>query len=568
MRISGVLARAVQVLVIVMSAGAAMAQQAWIQVEARPTLAEAELRARSYAADFPDVAGFAMTTGWYAIALGPDTAEGARRRMQALKREGLIPSDSYVTEGRRYTARFWPRDGAAGTAPAPQAAPASPTLQPADQSPAEARAAEALLLPEERRAVQEALRWEAHYKGTIDGAFGPGTRAAMRDWQITKGYEPTGILTTAQREQLLSEWRADRAALDLQPVTEQDAGIEIALPLGLVAFDRVEPPFVHYKPRNGSGMRALLISMPGSQTTLSALYDVMQSLSLIPTQGERQLRARSFTIEGANDRRAAHVEAYLAGNTIKGFALIWPREQDRNARRALEEMQASFRPLDGAVLPEPATALVASGDTLAGMRVRRPTSSTSGFFVSRDGLVATALEPIAACGRVTIGDGIDSRITHRDDNGGLALLRPLDPVAPRAIARLGTAAEGARIAVAGFAYGDALDQATIAVGRIAQLSGLGGEPELDRLELTTRPQEAGAPVLDLAGNVVGMVLPPRGERILPGDVTLSLDAGAISRALSEAGIPTETAAYQAAAMEPEDLAILGRDLAVLVSCWD
>ncbi|WP_170063362.1 serine protease [Albidovulum inexpectatum] len=562
------LARTIQVLVLVMSAGAAMAQQTWIQVEARATLAQAELRARDYAADFPDVAGFAMTTGWYAIALGPDTPEGARRRMQALKREGLIPSDSYVTEGRRYTARFWPRDGAVGTALAPQAAPASPTLEPADQTPAEARAAEALLLPEERRAVQEALRWEAHYKGMIDGAFGPGTRAAMRDWQIAHGYEPTGILTTAQRERLLSDWRADRAALNLQSVSEASAGVEITLPLGLVEFDRVEPPFVHYKPRNGSGMRALLISMPGSQTTLSALYDVMQSLSLIPTQGERRLRARNFTIDGANDSRAAHVEAYLAGNTIKGFALIWPREQDRNAQRALEEMQASFRPLDGAVLPEPATQLAPSGDMLAGLRVRRPIGAVSGFFVSRDGVVATALEPISACGRVTIGDGIDTRIVHRDEEAGLALLHPLDPIAPRAIARLGNAAEGAEIVVAGFAYGDALDQATIALGRVARMSGLGGEPELDQLDLATRPQEAGAPVIDMAGGVIGMVLPQRGDRILPGNVTLSLDGAAILRVLSDAGIPTETAARQVATMEPEDLAALGRDLAVLVSCWD
>ena len=58
-------------LVSTLTATVAAAQEAWIQVEARPTRAEAEDRARAYARTLPDVTGYEMAAGWHAIVLGP-----------------------------------------------------------------------------------------------------------------------------------------------------------------------------------------------------------------------------------------------------------------------------------------------------------------------------------------------------------------------------------------------------------------------------------------------------------------------------------------------------------------
>ena len=43
---------------------------AWLQIDAQPTEAEAEESARYYESFLPDVAGFALASGWYVIALG------------------------------------------------------------------------------------------------------------------------------------------------------------------------------------------------------------------------------------------------------------------------------------------------------------------------------------------------------------------------------------------------------------------------------------------------------------------------------------------------------------------
>lgn len=63
----------------------------WVQIEARPTEAEADERARAYAEVFPDVAGYRLSSGWYAIVLGPYGTDVARLRLQDLLEAGMIP---------------------------------------------------------------------------------------------------------------------------------------------------------------------------------------------------------------------------------------------------------------------------------------------------------------------------------------------------------------------------------------------------------------------------------------------------------------------------------------------
>ena len=53
-----------------------------------------------------------------------------------------------------------------------------------------------------RRLIQQGLRNEGFDPGTPDGLFGPRTRAAIRDWQQSRGTSPTGNLNRAEAELL------------------------------------------------------------------------------------------------------------------------------------------------------------------------------------------------------------------------------------------------------------------------------------------------------------------------------------------------------------------------------
>ena len=92
-----------------MAVSHASAQEAaWLQIEAQPTLNEAQFRAQAYASSMPEVNGFALSSGWYAIALGPYSEERAQELRREYLRTGRIPRDSYVSDGAGYGQQFWP----------------------------------------------------------------------------------------------------------------------------------------------------------------------------------------------------------------------------------------------------------------------------------------------------------------------------------------------------------------------------------------------------------------------------------------------------------------------------
>ena len=558
----------------------------WIQIEAQPSLGKAQERARVYAAQLQEVNGFALRTGWYAIALGPFAPADARDALLQLRVTRQIPNDSYIVDGSLFRRQFWPIGAAAVLTPGSgdtrpgsgddTARPASPSPAPtvaADETPAQARASERALSREQRELLQTSLRWEGYYRAAIDGAFGPGTRKSMAAWQRAEGFEPTGVLTTAQREMLTARYQQALAALQLTPYSDTVAGIDIDLPLGLVEFDRYEPPFAHFRSRNDSGVRVLLISQTGDRASLRGLYDIMQTLEIVPLEGRRSFDGRSFTLTGENSEIVSHTYAALKDGQVKGFTLVWPAGDEKRRRLALDAMRASFRPVAEAVLPDvygdPNAAQ--SIDLLSGLNLRRPTRSRSGFYVDESGAVVTTAQAIQGCERITLDQDQVAQVVAVDDALSLALLRPAEPLAPLRVGdlRLEPPRINAEIAAAGYSYEGALGAPTLSFGTLADLRGLRGETELRRLALNTTAADAGGPVFDGSGAVIGVLLADAqdGSRKLPDAVHFAAGSDAVAQFLQTNGVEFQTASG-GGQMAPEDLTSAAADLTVLVSCWN
>ncbi len=552
----------------------AWAQDAWVQVEAQPTLTEAEARARAYSDAFPNVQGYRLPSGWYAIVLGPFSTDEALRQLDLLRTERMIPADSFVPEDPGFGQRFWPA-GAQTATTAPAAAEttaASPAPLPADETLEQARAAEDALNPDQRMDLQRAMQFYGVYAGKIDGSFGKGTRASMADWQGQNGFEPTGILTTAQRKALIDGWTSERAALGLEHVSEPEAGIEMDLPLGLVAFAGYQPPFVTYAPKDGSGYQVLLISRRGDGKDLSALYDRMQAMSAMPIEGERSLQAASFTITGEGNGTSAYAMARMEAGMIKGFALIGPTADQNRRTRVLDAMQASFAPVAGKVLDadmgEPSSTPPA--DLLKGLDPRRPILSRSGVYISATGAVMTTTEVLQSCSQITLDSRHAARIAFQDDLLGIAILEPDTALAPRAVAQLALALPrlDSDVVMAGYSYEDKLSAPVISSGTFSEATGLNGEPTLARLTLQTLSGDVGGAVLDSTGAMIGLLAPRKDEagRELPKDVSFILQGSAIAAALKDKAT-SPAPAKSTTTLAPEDLARRARDMTVLVSCW-
>ncbi|MDT8856653.1 peptidoglycan-binding protein [Paracoccaceae bacterium Fryx2] len=585
---------------LVFGAAARAQDQVWVQIEAQPTLRQAEERARAYTGVFPDVAGFQLTSGWYAIVLGPYAADMAAARLGALRNERLIPGDSFLADGRNFRSQFWPvgqgalppevaaqplpdpvaesvADPLMQPPPAPEvlAAP-EPESEPAtlpEETPAEARRVEAALNRDDRLALQTALQWFGHYRSAIDGAFGPGTRNAMAAWQEANALPPTGILTTAQRALLLDAYGQAQAELGLATVTEPEAGIEITLPLALVAFDHYEPPFVHFAEKGGSGVRVILISQPGDQGTLYGLYDILQTLEAVPLDGPRERGERSFTISGRSATLESHTYAELSQGLVKGYMLVWNPADGERMARVLAAMQASFRPVGERALDPGLVPMAAEQrkGLLSGLEVRRPLRSRSGFYVDTSGAVLTTTEATTGCARITIDRDQEADLVLSDPALGIALLRPRVALAPAAVAQVQTGALrlGAEVAVSGYSYEDLLPSPTLTFGTLEDDKGLNGESGLVRLTLEALPGDAGGPVIDAAGGVLGMLLPRAdgGTRQLPAEVAFAVSGTGLAAKLAGAGIMVPVSTRQGA-LAPEDLGRLATGMTALVSCWN
>jgi peptidoglycan hydrolase-like protein with peptidoglycan-binding domain len=572
-------------------AASAQERPYWVQVEAQQTLTGAQNRARAFDARLDNVAGYYIGSGWYGLVLGPYSREDADILALSLRRSGQIPNDSFVADGRNFRQQFWPVGVGAPTTAQPlprtqlplnttpetafEQAPiveqvVVPVLAP-DETTREARVSEAAQSREEKELLQTALRWAGFYNSAIDGAFGRGTRRSMRDWQATNNFELTGVLTTKQRDVLITSYNAILAGMDLQLIRDDATGIEMLIPTGAVAFDKYEPPFAQFEPTGDLQARVLLISQSGDQDRLFGLYEILQTLAIIPTEGPRRRRDQSFEIEGVGDGIHSYTTATLRNGQIKGFSVIWPAGDDARRIRVLDAMEASFQAIDGVLDP----AIAAPDDSQAidlvsGLAVRKAKLSRSGFFVDVDGDVLTTVEAVGECSRITIDEVHDAQVIHVDAPLGIAVIRPNTPLAPADVAQFQTGVPRlqAQVSVAGYPYGGVLTTPSLTFGRLADIRGLNGEDELKRLSLTAQPGDAGGPVLDNGGAVLGMLLPraSRNGQQLPPEVSFSVDASRIVASLLLADVRLETT-ENVAFLTPDALNQTAADMTVLVSCW-
>ncbi len=591
----------------------------WIQVAARSSLAEAQQEAQNVASILPDVAGFSLGGGWYGILIGPYSREDANRVLQVYRSEGQIPRDSFIAFPANLRAQFYPlgTDAAQALAPNPVQTPAAvpepgetvaetpavevpvleapvaeaqvitPTSPQApivvaevdstlpDETPAQARRSEQLLSRDERKELQIALRAAGFYNSAIDGAFGRGTRGSMSDWQLSKGYDATGVLTTAQRKTLLDDYNAPLISVGMRRISDSQAGIALELPTTEVSFANYEPPFAHYNSAGGLGVRVLLISQRGDKNTLYGLYDIMQTLEIVPLDGPRERSGNSFTLEGRNAKVTSFTQASLNNGEIKGFTLIWPAGDEARRARVLAAMQESFERLDGVLDDAAGADILQDIDLLSGLEIRKPKMSRSGFFVTADGMVVTTSDVVQNCTRITLDHGYPADILANDAQTGMAILRPTNSLAPMAVAQLSaqTPRLQSEIAVSGFSYEGVLGAPSLTWGKLADVKSLDGNVDIARLTLTAQPGDAGGPVLDTSGTVLGMLLPAEIEgRQLPADVSFAVNAAAIRSAMDVLGHAAQTQPTTGTlpnrVLPNQALVNHATGMTVLVSCWE
>ena len=317
---------------------------------------------------------------------------------------------------------------------------------------------------------------------------------------------------------------------------------------------------------------------PRAPTAEPPVHEQRPSTSATLTPRASNAGAESTRDRIANLQRALHRLGYDPG-AVDGI----PGARTRAAIRAFQADaglpatgQVSER-LESAV----PTAVVAAGQAPApAPEPAHPplerNSTGSGFRVSGQGHVLTNAHVVRGCTEVRIPPGGVVEVMAQEGSSDLALLRaPAGTIRAGAKFRQGRGIRpGASVVVVGYPLRGLLaSEANVSTGAVSALAGPGDDRRLIQITAPVQPGNSGGPVLDAAGNVVGVVVAKldairiaRSTGDIPQNVNFAISAGAARAFLDAEGVPYETAPSDNA-MEPVEVASMARKFTVLVECW-
>jgi hypothetical protein len=553
----------------------------WIQLEAQPDRPSAMQSIERYMRDFGNVVGFDIGAGWFGVALGPYEEDAVEAVWQEFHSSGQIPRTSFTTTGTSYRSQI-PLPTVAQDDPAQPTSPemlsvamvpvgtiATSELSRAKQRDKALETEQAMNISE-KKYLQRALAWVGFYESAIDGLYGRATRSAMSLWQISNGYDETGVLTTLQRDELISNYTRLLAGLDFIQTIETKAGISIQIPNAILGAPKYDEPFVRFEANDGSVIKVILISQTGDEARLKALYQVIQTLSIIPKNGARKLNKSNFTIEAFNSELHTTGFAQLRDGHIKGALLVWPVGDDARRERVADEIFNSFNTLPGALAD---ATIFENGfipkDLLSGLGIRQPKFVQSGVFLNATGMILTAARDFGSCDLIELGDGVNAQVVI--ENAHLAVLEALQDITPAIVPEFQSLPLLAprRISIGGYSYSGQLSMPTVTLGILQDVKNLEGERDIARLEINTLPGDIGGPLYDQNGAVVGVLLPnPKTvDRQLPSNVKFAATWGMISPLLQQENVPVASA-VSSVLMDAIDLSNIAKNTVALIKCWD
>lgn len=138
--------------------------------------------------------------------------------------------------------------------------------------------------------------------------------------------------------------------------------------------------------------------------------------------------------------------------------------------------------------------------------------SGSGFFVTRDGVVATNYHVIKNCESVRVhyrGSERLAEVIAREPANDMALLRTVGPFPNRiepAPLYAGPIRLGEPVVVAGYPLGTYLGEgAKVSTGNVSGITGVANDVTYLQMSAPIQPGNSGGPLLDQGGNAIGMV---------------------------------------------------------------
>jgi S1-C subfamily serine protease len=228
------------------------------------------------------------------------------------------------------------------------------------------------------------------------------------------------------------------------------------------------------------------------------------------------------------------------------------------------QVQAQNRKLGAALVQPNTTAIASSPRALTG----------TGFMASAQGHLLTNAHVVKGCNVATAllpGKAPQTvRILALDPQNDLALLSPLTGTDIHYPTLRTGARTGEPIAAYGFPYAGLLpSMGNFTLGNITATAGLQDDTRYLQMSAPIQPGSSGGPLLDTAGNLVGVVvarLNPKAEGGGAQNVNFAIKSDVVATFLSTHRIGKEPSKSAAAPLLPADLADTAKSFTVFISC--
>jgi Trypsin-like serine proteases, typically periplasmic, contain C-terminal PDZ domain len=169
-------------------------------------------------------------------------------------------------------------------------------------------------------------------------------------------------------------------------------------------------------------------------------------------------------------------------------------------------------------------------------------------------------------------NGIASQVRGSDARSDLALLN-VALAGPSTSLRAQRAAIGESVAVAGYPLRGLLSGFNMTTGNLSSLSGVGGDTRLVQITAPVQPGNSGGPLLDSAGNLMGVVVSKldaiKTAKItgdIPQNVNFAINANVLRSFLDAYSVDYETGSSERA-IATTAIAEKAKGFTVLVECW-
>lgn len=452
------------------------------------------------------------------------------------------------------------------------------------------------LKPDTRLWFQIFLTSAGHWPAVPNVDYSRRLFEATKQYQLSRGEAPTGVLTKAQFEGMLGSANSVLTGWRLRWVPHPTRGRKLWIPLGLeLKAERTELGVELNEPMNR--FRIKFNFLPNSEVRTAYESLLQEMVSSGDHINYKVLRRDFFVITGNQGRFNRYVRYHADDNGLLGFDMNWSRDDapiygDRLVTIISGSLWAS---MTGAPFPTVARASYpwersgpdvssnlpgpprATSPASVNPEPPRVSSSTgSGFFVSKDGHIVTNAHVVNDCTTISVRpDGatvVPAQLLARDPVNDLAVLKIAGPV-ERVLALRPSVRLGEGVAAFGFPHSNLLaTTGNFTLGNVTALAGLKDDSRYLQVSAPVQSGNSGGPLLDGSGNVVGVVsakldaikmAAARGD--LPQNVNFAVKASLATSFLDANNIAYETGTM-AEKIEPADLAEKAKKASVYITC--